>query len=196
MAACLITITGTTGTLELRFKLSGVDKTIIFNESNLITVDDATVTDVTYTADGDMVATSGCLTITDEPATCRLWYWKDLDLENYEIDAVVVESTVTEITNVPIDSTITEIAETINSSTTYRTKVLGIKSDIVMDGIEAFPTSNETFIKIRVFGTDEPFLRLKELSSSSYLYVPSTSTTCDLTDYTEINECGGIITPP
>lgn len=75
MAACLITVSGTSGEVLIRYTLSGNENEIRSGIGNVY-IDD-TASSISYTTlSGDAIATSGCVTITELNSVCYKFSWE------------------------------------------------------------------------------------------------------------------------
>ncbi len=193
MAACLITITGTSGLLKIDYKI-GVDLYSIETSIGTLYIED-TATDVTYTTiSGDLVASSGCLTITDLPASCYKMLWEDVYLPGYTLESIILDTNEYSLPSIafPQSAPLTEyggsalqLVEAINNLNLDVLKVIGYKTTVT--GINAYVSKYEYLFKI--LGSGSPILKVKNASSTGYIYFYSDSDVCDLTGYNEVSVC-------
>ena len=135
MAACLITVTGTSGVIRINYTISGTPYTIETSIGSFY-IDD-TATDVTYTTlSGDLIATdSGCLTpaISELPANCYLISWDFVGTEYNTANAIFLgygpggEITIPD-TSFPNSNY--SLVDAINNLGDDSIKVIGFKTDI------------------------------------------------------------------
>ena len=102
MAACLVTISGTSGTLKLNYTLSSVAYSIETGIGTLYIESTATPGSITYTTlSGDAIATSSCLTITSAPLVCSTLSWDgNITASGYNANGILIGTAV-----IPISST-------------------------------------------------------------------------------------------
>ena len=168
MAACLITVTGTSGVIRINYTISAIPYSIETSIGSFY-IDD-TATDVTYTTlSGDLIATdSGCLTpaIADLPANCYEILWKDIRSSGYIAEAILLgmdEITITD-TNFPDG----EVGLSINNADDDRVKVIGYKTEQTSpDSIWEY---NYYYI-LKVLGSEIPILRVRNADDSGYIYI-------------------------
>ena len=193
MAACLISVTGTSGIIRINYTISAVDYTIETSIGSFY-IDD-TATGVTYTTlTGDLIASSGCLTITNEPLNCYLLFWKGITSPGYKANAIILGSTTITIpdTNFPLGGS--TLITSINDANVDAVKVTGYK--IVTDPVESDdPSFNEYYYILSVIGTDVPILRVRNADNTGYIYIHGESTSCTIPPgYIPIEPCYSTIT--
>lgn len=193
MAACLITISGTSGEVRLDYKVATVPKHIIAGIGTFYL--DDTVTSVTYTTLlGDAIASSLCLTITNLPNTCFKMFWKGLPNLNYKIDALIFNNTEIiplELVNFPYSNT--EIIGAVNSVNDTRFKITKYLISNA-DSKYSNDNSNISFSYIlQTQGTIVPQLRVKNADNTGFIYIHGVVSTCSPVGYIEVNTCEPVI---
>jgi hypothetical protein len=191
MAACVVSVGGTSGNVLIKYTLGSEITTIVpFGED--IFIDDA-ATDITYTTlSGDATASSGCLTITDLPAVCYSMEWESTgNASTYYFEAVILG--VDEITfdDVEFDlRSLEDLASAINNAGDDRVKAVAGWTDEDIARLGAFH-----YINLRIIGEDVPYLRIRNDGTSFYLYIKGVSTSCTPgVDYTTYEICDPV--PP
>jgi hypothetical protein len=189
MAACLVTISGSSGILKLNYIISSVAYSIETGVGTLYI--ESTATSVTYTTlSGNVTAASSCLTITAAPAVCNLLMWKGLNTnpQGYVADAIILGSETTLITGTSWPNSGGGLIDNINNVTYDKVKVIGYKRDLSIVNEEY---SYEYYYILRTLGTDTPMLRVRNFDSTGYIYIPSTlSASCAIPeDYELITPC-------
>jgi len=182
MAACLVTISGTSGLLKLNYTISSVAYSIETGIGTLYI--ESTATGVTYTTlSGNVTAASGCLTITALPATCNLLMWKGITAPGYIADAIVVGTETNIITNVNWPYTGLALVDAINNLAYDKVKVIGYKNN--------YSSTDDSYYILRVLGTDIPQLRVRNADSTGYIYIHAALlASCTLpSDYIPITPC-------
>ena len=174
MAACLITLAGTSGEITIRYTQDSVVNTINTEYGVAPIYIDDSATDVTYTTvSGDVTASSGCLTVTELP----IEYWTityDRLKKNYttydaRFDAVLIDTTVK-----ALSPTITDkftgyqalIAAVDTTLDDYTIKIVGYKIDAAGGSTNYYNIS----LLFRVIGGGTPWLRINSnYNNKSYL---------------------------
>ena len=167
MAACLVTISGSSGLLKLNYTISAVAYSIETGVGTLYI--ESTATGVTYTTlSGNVTAASSCLTITAAPSVCNLLMWKGLstDPQGYVADAIILGSETTLITETSWPNSRSTLIDSINNLSYDKVKVIGYKTGGNYDF--------ETYYILRTLGIDTPILRVRNFDSTGYIYIPST----------------------
>ena len=168
MAACLITVTGTSGVIRINYTISGTPYTIETSIGSFY-IDD-TATDVTYTTlSGDLIAAdSGCLTpaIADLPASCYEILWKDIVSSGYVVEAILLG--VDEITISDTGFPNGYLIDPINNADDDRVKVIGYNYESSASGV--FGQFNYYYI-LKVLGSEIPILRVRNADDSGYIYI-------------------------
>lgn len=186
MAACKITVTGTSGIIRIDYTVSGTPYSIETSIGEFYIED--TATDVTYTTlSGDLIATDdSCLgtPIAELPANCYLILWKNLQATNYKIDAIVLGSEIITIPDTTFPESFSLLADAVNNLNDSRVKVTGYKMEYVSFGV-----SNNYYI-FKVLGTNAPILRIKNTDETGYIYIYGESTSCTLpSGYRAVEPC-------
>lgn len=184
MAACLITISGTSGQVTLKYKIAAIPKSLTTGIGSIYIED--TATEVTYTTiSGDATAASLCLTITNLPYVCYNMAWTGLKNTGYKIDRVILGGTSLVIadTNFPrSDESIISAINALNNDNVKITKYL-------ITNRSAIYTGNEDQVIysyiIRILGSDIPQFRVKNSTNTGYIYIHGVSSTCTPVGYLE-----------
>lgn len=190
MAACLVTISGTSGLLKLNYTLSSVAYSIETGVGTLYI--ESTATGVTYTTlSGNVTAASLCLTITAAPSVCNLLMWKGLNTNpnGYVADAIILGSETTLIAETVWPNSATGLIDAINNLSYDKVKVIGYNSSTT---VNSNSTTNFYYNYIlRTLGTDVPMLRVRNADSTGYIYIPSTLlASCAIpSDYELVTPC-------
>ena len=168
MAACLITVTGTSGVIRINYTISGIPYSIETSIGSFY-IDD-TATDVTYTTlSGDLIAAdSGCLTpaIADLPASCYEILWKDIVASGYVAEAILLG--VDEITILDTEFPDGNLIDPINNADDDRVKVIGYKDEL--SNSTSIWEYNYYYI-LKVLGAEIPILRVRNADDSGYIYI-------------------------
>lgn len=188
MAACLITVSGTSGELIINYKISTTSYSIRTGIGTLYIEDTATA--VTYTTlSGDVIASSGCLTITNLAFNCYKLSWKGIVTDNYKFVSVTLG---TDTLSIPGDVVFPEsklsLVDAVNSIGDDRIKITQYSVG-VPSGSTIFAAERDYII--RVIGTDIPIFKIKNSDNSSYIYLHGVSSACSITGYTDVNICDG-----
>jgi len=168
MAACLISVTGTSGVIRINYTISATLYTIETSVGDFYIED--TATDVTYTTlSGDLTATSGCFTITEVIPICYKILWKGLATDGYIANAIILGNDIITITNTVFPKTRHDLITNINNANDDRVKVIGYKFRSVI--YTEFTTYDSSYI-VKVLGADIPMLRVKNMDNTGYIYIP------------------------
>lgn len=186
MAACLITVGGTSGKVRIKYKISGNDKEVESTFGNNVYIED-TATDVTYTVlSGNAVASSSCADIEELPLKYYLLNWQYLlafPPMGQMFDAVILGTEVLPISPCPFPVDRERLAENINALEDPRIKVIAYKTTI---GSTKVDYKN----LVEVLGSDVPMVRLKSSDGTTYLYLLAVETDDPQpVGYVEINTC-------
>ena len=191
MAACIVNITGTSGTLKLNYTLSSVQYSI---ETGIVPAGtlwiESTATNVTYTTlSGDVIASAGAgcgLTITAAPAVCSLLTWNNtISATGYYANAIILGTTIIPITDTIWPSSGGSLVTNINNASNDNVKVIGYKS-----------TSSSSYSYIlRTIGSSVPQLRVRNADNTGFIYVPAaTMASCTVpSDFQYIVPCYGTL---
>jgi hypothetical protein len=190
MAACLVTISGTSGLLRLNYTISAVPYSIETGKGTLYI--ESTATAVTYTTlSGDVIATtaSGCFTITAANAVCKLMLWKGITAPGYIANAVILGATTTIISDTIWPEGGRNLIDSINNASNDNVKVVGYRDGTLFD--EYGNANYEFYYILRVIGSDVPTLRVKNADSTAYVYVPGLAlANCTIpSDFEPITPC-------
>lgn len=191
MAACLITVSGTSGIIRINYTLSGIPYYIDTSIGSFY-IDD-TSTDVTYTTlTGDLIAAdSGCLTpsIVELPANYYEISWLNVIDSGYNtIDKLFLgyegEGEIT-LSDITFPNSKKYLGQSINQAGDNRVKTVAYKSIISEDS----STVGYSYI-LKVLGTERPDIRVRNLDDTSYIYIHGVSTSSTIpSGYTLLSEC-------
>lgn len=185
MAACLITISGTNGLLRLDYKI-GLDSYSINTSIGTLYIED-TATDVTYTIlKGDLIASSGCLTIIELPLICYNIHWNEITLNNWKVDEIIIGINSYVIENISFPNSEIYLCKAINNLNIDSIKALGYES--------IYESSTNTYAYnyiLSILGSDIPQLKITNADSTMSMYIVGTILgTCDIPlGYREIEVC-------
>lgn len=183
MGACLISITGTSGTIRLNYTLSGTPYVIETSKGSLYI--ESTATSVTYTTlEGDLVASSSCLTVTNLPSSCYTISWNNINTNGYVINAIILGATTISIPSISFPNSTFELVSAINNLYNDKVKVVGHKF-VTEAGTYQY---NNSYI-FKVLGADIPILRLYNSTTNTYLYIYGVASSCTISEYTQVVPC-------
>jgi hypothetical protein len=167
MAACLISVTGTVGVIKINYKISSVPYSIETSVGDFYIED--TATDVTYTTlSGDLVASSGCLTITEAAPTCYKISWKGIATNGYVANAIILGNDTITITDTTFPKTSKDLITNVNNANDDRVKVIGYKFSLVV--YPEFTTYDSSYI-LKVLGSEVPILRVRNADDTGYIHI-------------------------
>lgn len=196
MAACLITVSGTSGEVYIKYTLSGNENSITSGIGTVFIDDSAT--DITYTTlSGDATAASGCVTITELPITCYLFSWESMRpfktfSDTLQCDAVILGSEVIDINEVDISRV--KSWKELGSSIQQLGDVRLVPSSGKYTASDRY--SINTYFILKVISTEVPKLRIKNKYEDHILYIePTVSGDCVPSGYDIFEECIVIILP-
>lgn len=172
MAACLITVTGTSGVIRINYTINAIPYTIETSIGEFY-IDD-TATDVTYTTlSGDLIATDdGCLTpaIAELPANCYKISWTNVGTEYNIANAIFlgygIGGQIT-IPDVSFPNGRYSFVDAINNLGNDNVKVIGYKTVGLTEVSTVFSRS---FI-LKVLGTERPDLRVRNTDNTGYIFI-------------------------
>lgn len=196
MASCVITISGTSGEVLIKYKLSGVNHTMTGGFGQTIYIND-TATDIYWkTVSGDAAAASGCVTITELTYTCYQIDWESYNFIqttppfSLKFDSVYLDNTQITITSSDVNRyTLDGLAATINDLDDDRVKAVAGK--VSQSNRNTFNYS----LILKVEDPYEPSLRIINSDVSlprddQFLYIKgATALSCLPVDYTEFTYC-------
>lgn len=189
MAACLITLAGTSGEITIRYTQDSVVNTINTEYGVAPIYIDDTATDITYTTvSGDVTASSGCLTITELPIDYYTFTYdrlkKNLTTYASKFDAVLIDNTVVAISPSISDkyTALTSLIAAINSTLDdYTIKVVAWSVEPAGGSTNYYNIG----LVLRIIGGGQPWLRINShYNNKSYLKGVSSIALPD--GYTEI----------
>jgi len=190
MALCLITISGTSGSLELIYTVSGdVNHTYIGTPGD-IGIDDTATSVQAITHTGDLTASSSCSTVTAISPVCNDFIWEKVS-DIYKAKGILFSGTeLLFLDEVSITNNVRDISNAINSLNDYRIKAVGYKQEATINNQTGELVNYQNNIKIKVFSNETNiFLILRSDDDTSTLLVPLTSSTCTMTGYEEVPIC-------
>ena len=185
MAACLITISGTSGILELKYNI-GANPYSIRTSLGTLYIED-TATSVTYTRlSGDVVAASLCLTITSLPANYYKLSWKGICTDQYIINAVALGLTETTLPNTMFPISMQTLIDNVNNSSIPEFKIVGYK--YVFNPIMDLEDVEISYIA-RVLGTNIPYLKVRNSDSTTNIYIKGVTSVALPAGFTAVEVC-------
>ena len=183
MAACLISVNGTSGVIRINYTINGIPYTIKTSTGNFYIED--TATDVTYTTlTGDLTASSECFTITELFFNCYKINWTGLTTPDYKINEILLGSYSAILPNISFPNSGFSLIDSINNLGIDSIKIVGYKIDTPLwtDSINY----NYNYI-FKVVGNDVPIIKIKNADTSGYIYIHGVPASCTLPiDYTPI----------
>lgn len=189
MAACLVTISGTSGTLKLNYTISSVAYSIETGIGTLYIESTASANPVTYTTlSGDAIATSSCLTITAAPLVCSTLSWDtNITASGYIANGILIGTSIIPISSTAWPGSSSALISSINNASDDRVKVVGYKNN------NSVSTSSFSYI-LKYIGTSAPQLMVSNSDGTNYIYVPSILSSCTIpSDYEVITPCYGTL---
>lgn len=184
MAACLITVSGTSGEVLIKYVQSSVAKEITAPIGTLY-LDDATVdANITYTTlSGDAIASSSCFTVTDLPLTCYHFYWDWFPGMSYVFTELDVDGEVFELNPiVPLtEESYLMLADSINQLDTN--KIKAIQGLINLDELPIFS------MIVRTTSPTPPILKAENGNNTASFYINAEAGACSDGDFTAIDIC-------
>jgi len=191
MAACLITISGTSGQLQLNYKIGGISKSPIESGVGSFYIED-TATEVTYTTlFGDVIASSACLTIVAEPFVCYNIRWKGINAEGYKFINVALGETIYTLTEANFPNAESTLPNSVNELGVDALKITSYKRV----GGSGFSTTipDESSVEhnfiVRVIGSEIPIFKIRNADTTAYIYVYGVVSTCAPIGYTDVILC-------
>lgn len=186
MATCLVTISGTSGEVFIKYTDSGsVDRYLRAGLGQLYLDDNGTDYEWS-TLSGDAAAASGCITLTEVPIVCHLISWQRLlvdEISDAKIDAILLDDTVYEFsTSYTFPRSQAKIADAINSLNESDFKAVAFKQVTATN-------KSEYFLIIKVRGDKVPKLRITNEAGTHFMYLIGEASSCLPAEYTEINTC-------
>jgi hypothetical protein len=179
MAACLITINGTSGLLRLDYKISSISYSIEVGIGTLYIED--TATDVTYTTlTGDVTASSECFTITEVSTICYSIFWEGINTNGYYIDAIILNSEIIPLSNISFSNSGSYLLNEINDLKDYRIKVVGYKKEY---NYESDILYMQYYYIFKILGSYIPTLRVRNKNNTNCIYIKGVELeSCNLPD--------------
>lgn len=192
MASCLITIGGTSGSVQINFTLAGVPNTINAGFGTTQYIED-TATAITWsTISGDATASSACVTIVHLTVGCYLYSWETIGNSNTEANSMVFDG-------IEFNNVLTAIPELDYTNGEGYTGLASLLTDLqdnrlkVMSGKRVMSTrsSLNNYMILQIVGSVIPMIRITDPLYSHHLYLKGTLQTDCTTPvgYTEYNNC-------
>jgi len=192
MAACLITVSGTSGVIRIDYTISGTPYSIQTSIGSFY-IDD-TATDVTYTTlSGDLIATdSGCLTpaIAELPASCYLISWENLPITGYIANAVLLGQDTITISDTTFPNSKLVIVDSINGADSNNVKVVGyLFSSVGLNTVSSY--------LLKVLGSELPILRVRNSNNTEFIYIHGVlqADCLPIEGYTIVDPCYNTLPP-
>lgn len=186
MASCQINITGTTGSVLIKYKLGSTSNLINASIGDAVYIS-STSTNVTYTTiSGDAIGASGCVSISSLASTCYLFEWQSpgFGCSTGDIfNAIILGATTSSITDVPFSSSYNNLSDALIALS---------NSNITPASGKITVNSNGTFnnhLIITILGTDIPMLRVVNPTTTFNSYLIGTTSSCIPSGYTAIEVC-------
>lgn len=169
MAACQINVTGTTGSVLIQYTINLNNHKILGYIGDLIYID-TTSTNITYTnIDGNAIAASGCVTITNLPSTCYSINWEtDSNYANCKIPKTFTQLKLGASTftlNADYNKNAATLANNIN---TLNSSAITALASIGASSIRSTINNN---IIIKVYGADIPEFKIFNVDGNHNLYI-------------------------
>ena len=186
MATCLVTISGTSGEVLIKYTDVGAVNRYVKAGLGQLYLDDTGSDYEWSTLSGDAAAASGCITLREVPVDCYLFSWQRLlkdEITDAEVDAFIWNSTTyTFSTLCTFPRSYGRIAAAINSLNESDFKAAAFKEVYTTD-------KSEQFLIVKVRGGDAPKLRITNEAGTHFMYLIGESSTCLPAEYTEIDTC-------
>lgn len=186
MAACLITITGTSGRVLINYTESTIDKKLIAEKGNIY-LDDVTVTNITYsTIEGDLIVSSACFIVTSVPFVCYKISWDYNDLVGYNFVSIDLDGIIIPITPVSFPNSKYGLASSVNLLLDDRIKITQGFSNT-----SSQPTN--TIMIVKTISFNAPIFRIDGPDPDDSIYLIGEVVSCSNVGYTNFNTCQPII---
>lgn len=193
MALGLINVTGTSGSVLIKYKIGIVEHSLIADIGD--TGIDTTAIDVTYTTiAGNAIAASLSFTITALSYVYYNFTWKEIMANNYKVTNVLLGTTVYTISEVSFPNTNTDLITNINSLNNNSLKITDFKNSnfSVLGNITLNNTPNNSYI-MKVIGDDVPELKIKNSDNSGFIYIKGLPILYPVIGYTSVPVCNPIL---
>lgn len=192
MAACLITIAGTSGKVLIEYTDSSSVKHSIISDIGPLYIND-TGSEYTYTTlSGDATASSLCVTISEVAKKCYILDWEVLKLVNPKYigqtitQLLVGTTTFTFATPVLFPDSVFTIVTAINQLNSLLVKATAYRQVNTTN-------KSEYFIILTIKGNDIPYLKINSATDNHNLFLKGTLTTnCLPTGYNSILNCDSL----
>lgn len=190
MAACLVTVSGTSGEVLIKYEIGGLPYSLTSGIGTFYI--ESTATSVTYTTiSGNAIATSLCLTIAPVVTACFRFNWKGIVANGYTITAVIIGNDTLNFTPIPFPQTRTELATAINSTYSDRIKAILYK-EVIPIGATLDSQIEYNYI-VKVYGGEVPILSINNADSTGRIYIYGTVSPCNVAGYDTVNTCEATI---
>ena len=193
MALALITISGTSGKVQIYYKLGIVNHTIIA-DIGTIGIDD-TSTSVRYTQlNGDAIATSTVFAITNSPFIYYLIEWKGIKTDNYKITSVSVGGILYTLPDTDFPDTTVSFLEAVNGLDVSTFKGTDYKITSPTNSIDQLLVDRKFIFKVA--GTDLIEFKIKNSTNDAFIYIKGILISYPVTGFTPAPICSIVNTIP
>lgn len=189
MAAALISITGTSGNVLLRYKIGTIQHNVEADIGNIYIED--TATNVTYTTlSGNAIASSLVFSITALPFVYYDLFWKGIIADDYSFVSFTTDNIITPIVpTVPFPNSDVTFANVINALNVEFFKIIKYKKLVTSLNILTGKITYSISYIIRSTNSAIEF-KIKNADNTGFIYLKPTSVLLtSLTGYTDIDTC-------
>lgn len=191
MAACLITVSGTSGTVRVDYKVGLVDKFVTSPIGTFYLED--TSTNLTYTTlSGNAIASSSCFTIINLPYNYYKLNWKGICTPGYIVHKIILGLTEYVIPNTVFPISKDDLINNINDAGIERFKIIAYKYNY--NGIMPVVDQEMSYIA-RIIGTNIPYIKVRDLDNESSIYIKGESSIELPIGFTPVEICETIVLP-
>lgn len=194
MAACLVTVSGTSGSVLIEYIDAGSVKHSIISDITTSLYIETGGSAYTYTTlSGDAIASSGCITITALPAKCYIfdWEWSREPMFPYDLGLLFTELIVGSTTYTLLECAYPNSGEysVLNAVNALDVpEVKGVAYKTVYPSDLTLPV--EYFAIIKVKGNEIPYLKIRNQADTHSIFLKGTYTAdCLPAGYTEVDTC-------
>ena len=189
MALGLITVTGTTGKVQIYYKIGVVNYTITAGPGTLGIED--TAVDVKYTQlSGNAVATSAIFIITNSPFNYYLVSWTGIKTNNYKIISATIGDVLYTIPQIDFPSAGSNFLEVVNSLNVDTFKGTDFKITMPSDSIDPMLIDYKFIFKVA--GPSLLEWKIKNGTNTSFIYLKGVSIAYPVTGYTAAPICSNV----